>query len=161
MVYQNRQRVFLALFIALFVLSALFFSSCRDSRITTFGLEIGDIVISRTKNGPEARPPIFGPGDDVHIRFAISDYDLDEGGHVYFQEDLNLKDSSGSSNKSWPNILDSSAIPDEGVTEISLNNMITLPEDMPPGEYIIEINVRDMIGGGSAYIKLEIAVESL
>lgn len=149
--------------IYLFVLMAVLFFisliSCTDQKISSFGLEARELVISRERGGEKASPPLFGAGEHVYIRFEISEYDLASDGNAWIQEDLTMISSGGKVILNEPNIIDERVKPPKGAEWWLVNNKITLPEVIEPGNVTIQINVRDKIGGGTLYIKTTVEVK--
>jgi len=133
--------------------------SCSDQRINSFGLELRNLVISKEKGGAEASPPIFSAGEDVHIRFEFSEYDVDSVGLAWIQEDIIMISKEGMIILNEANIINERIPPPKEAEWWLINNKVTLPEVIEPGVATIEINVRDKIGGGTVYIKIKIEVK--
>jgi hypothetical protein len=134
--------------------------SCSGSdRITSYGLSVEDLVVSREKGGPPAKPRAFGAGDKIYIRFSLSDFTLDSQGNLWIQEDLVLADPDGVPAFSRQNLLNDRVPAPEGTT-VPVNNTITLFDTVKPGKYTIQINVRDKIGGGAVYIEADVTVRA-
>jgi hypothetical protein len=148
------------LLVSLLVAGA-FLSACPGShdKITSYGVTAKDLVISHEKDGPSADPRLFHPGDEIYVRFSLSDFKLDSGGNLWIQEDLSMNDPNGVSVLSRPNLIDDRVPPPEGMTSIPVNNTITLFDTAQPGTYTVQINVRDKIGGGAVYVEAEVTVE--
>lgn len=144
----------------LLILGVIFFVRFRsDDRITSYGLTVDDLTVSREKDGAAVRPRIFHPGDDIHIRFLISDFELDSQGILWIQEDLVMSDPAGTPVLERPNLLDDRVPAPEGKARVPVNNTITLFDTAQPGNYTVQINVRDKIGGGAVYIETGLTVE--
>jgi len=143
----------------LFVLLLTLTASCSDKRINSFGLELRNLVISKEKGGTEASPPIFSAGEDVHIRFEFSEYDVDSAGLAWIQEDIIMIRKDGRIILNKPNIINERIPPPEEAEWWPVHNKVTLPEVIEPGMATIEINVRDKIGGGTVHIKIKIEVK--
>ncbi len=137
----------------------LHLTSCSDKRIIALGLAADDFVISHTEDGSAVKPPKFSPGDVIYIQFLLSDYELDEQGMIWIQEDIVMLDADGIRVIVEGNIINDRVTPPEGADSIPIKNKITLFDTAVPGDYKIEINVRDKIGGGTVYISTEITVE--
>ncbi|MBN1571733.1 MAG: hypothetical protein JW984_00880 [Deltaproteobacteria bacterium] len=133
--------------------------SCTDQKIISFGLEARDLVVSRERGGEKASPPVFKAGEQFYMQFEISEYDLDEAGNAWIQEDLTMISGDGKIILNESNIIDEKVKPPEGTEWWRVTNKITLPEVVEPGKVTIEINVRDKIGGGTLYIRKTIEVE--
>ena len=147
-------------FIFCLILSlGLYITSCSDKRIIALGLEADNFVISHTEDGPAAKPLKFSPSDVIYIHFLLKDYELDAQGMVWIQEDIVMTDSEGNRVIVEGNIINDRVTPPEGAESIPIKNKITLFDTAVPGDYKIEINVRDKIGGGTVYIRSEITVE--
>ena len=134
-------------------------TACTNQTITSFGLEGRDLVVSKERDGEKASPPVFKAGEQFYLRFEISEYDLDEAGNAWIQEDLTMITGGGKVILHEPNILDQKAKPPEGTEWWTITNKIVLPEVIEPGDVTIEINMRDKNGGGSLYIRTTIEVE--
>lgn len=143
------------------LLAGVFLWACPGSngKITSYGLTAEDLVISREKDGPAASPRVFHPGDEIFIRFTISDFQLDSLGNLWIQEDLTMNEPGGVPVLARQNLIDDRMPPPEGMTGIPVNNTITLFDTAQPGTYTIQINVRDKIGGGAVSIEAEVTVE--
>lgn len=143
------------------LVAAVFIWACPGSneKITSYGLTAEDLVISHEKDGPPAAPRVFHPGDEIFIRFTISDFQLDSQGNLWIQEDLAMNDPSGVSVLARQNLIDDRMPPPEGMTGIPVSNTITLFDTARPGVYTVQINVRDKIGGGAVYVEAEVTVE--
>jgi hypothetical protein len=133
--------------------------SCTDQAITSFGLEARDLVVSKERGGEKLSPPVFKAGEQFFVRFDISEYDLDEEGSAWIQEDLTMISGGGKVILNEPNIIDAKAKPPEGAEWWTITNKITLPEVIEPGKVTIEINMRDKNGGGSLYVRTAVEVE--
>lgn len=149
----------------LILLSMLLFSgvlsSCSGSdKITSYGLSAEDLTISLEKDGPSAKPRVFYPGDQVYIRFSLSDFQLDSQGNLWIQEDLVMNDPNGVPALTRQNLIDDRVPPPKGMTSVPISNTITLFDTAQPGTYTIQISVRDKIGGGAVYIEADIAVQT-
>jgi hypothetical protein len=156
----SKTKKFFSLLIFCLVLSlGLFLTSCSDKRIIALGLEADNFVISHTEDGPAAKPLKFSPGDVIYIHFLLKDYELDAQGMVWIQEDIVMTDSDGNRVIVEGNIINDRVTPPEGVESIPIKNKITLFDTAVPGDYKIEINVRDKIGGGTVNITTQITVE--
>lgn len=131
-----------------------------NDRITSYGLTAEGLTISREKDGPAAAPRDFHPGDEIHIRFSISDFQLDTQGNLWIQEDLIMNDPAGTPVLERQNLLDDRVPPPEGMTEVPVHNVITLFDTAQPGTYMFQINVRDKVGGGAVYIEAEVTVQA-
>ena len=129
-------------------------------RITSYGLTVKDLVISHEKDGPAAAPRVFYPGDEIYIRFFLSDFQLDSEGNLWIQEDLTMTDPNGVSVLSRQNLIDDRVPPPEGMTSVPVNNTITLFETAQPGTYTVQISVRDKIGGGAVFVEAPVTVEA-
>lgn len=143
------------------VLFGAVLSSCSGSndQITSYGLSAEDLTISHEKDGPSAKPRVFYPGDQIYIRFSLSDFQLDSEGNLWIQEDLVMNDPGGVSVLTRQNLINDRVPPPEGTTSIPANNTITLLDTFQPGTYTIQINVRDKIGGGAVYIESKVTVQ--
>jgi hypothetical protein len=146
--------------VSMFAAGALLFAcSGSNDRITSYGLTAEDLIISHEKDGPAAEPRVFHPGDEIHIRFSLSDFQLDSEGNLWIQEDLTMNDPAGVSVLTRQNLIDDRMPPPEGMKKVPVNNTITLFDTAQPGNYTIQINVRDKVGGGAVYVEAEITVE--
>jgi hypothetical protein len=136
-------------------------SSCSGSKdqITSYGLAVADLTVSHEKDGPSADPRVFYPGDQIYIRFSLSDYKLDSEGNLWIQEDLVMNDPGGTSVLTRQNLINDRVPPPKGTTNIPVNNTITLLDTFQPGMYTVQINVRDKIGGGAVYIESKVTVQ--
>ena len=141
--------------------AGVFLWACPGSneKITSYGLTAEDLVISHEKDGPSADPRVFHPGDEIHIRFALSEFQLDSEGNLWIQEDLTMNDPGGVSVLARQNLIDDRIPPPKGMTSVPVNNTITLFDTAQPGTYTIQINVRDKIGGGAVYVEAEVTVQ--
>ncbi len=133
--------------------------ACTNQTITSFGLEGRDLVVSRERGGEKASPPVFKASEQFYMRFEISEYDLDEAGNAWIQEDLVMISGGGKIILNEANIIDEKVRPPEDTEWWRITNKITLPEVIEPGKVTIEINMRDKIGGGTLYIRTTIEVE--
>ncbi len=143
------------------VLMSAALSSCSGSndQITSYGLSAENLTISREKDGPSAEPRVFYPGDQIYIRFSLSDFKLDSKGNLWIQEDLVMNDPGGVSALTRQNLINDRVPAPKGMTSIPVNNTITLLDTFQPGTYTIQINVRDKIGGGAVYIESKVTVQ--
>jgi len=132
--------------------------SCSRPRIIALGLDAENVVVSESREGPAKRPPEFSPGDDVHIRFDLTDYVVDTDGTIYIQEDLAMLDAEGNAVLAQPEIIDTRAVPTEVGTPINVANDITLFDNVVPGPYLVILFIRDMVGGGTVSIEIPIEV---
>ena len=145
--------------IASFFIAAISLLSCEKSRVVSYGLGAEDIIVSHTKDGKQARPLVFKPGDPIYIRFNLAGFALDPEGKIWIQEDLAMIDAEKNFVLINPNIIDEHVAPLEGNKPLPVNNTISLFENAAPGTYKIQINVRDKIGGGSVFIESNIVIE--
>ena len=134
-------------------------TACTSQKIVAFGLEGRDLVVSREREGEKASPPVFKAGEEFYLRFEISEYDLDEAGNAWVQEDLTMISGGGKVILNEANIIDEKVKPPKDTEWWIITNKIILPEVIEPGDVTIEINMRDKIGGGSLYIRTTIEVE--
>ena len=155
----KKSRFFYFLILCLMLCLGLCLASCTDERIIALGLEVDDFVISHAEDGPAAKPSQFSPGDVIYIQFLLTDYELDAQGMVWIQEDIVMSDADGNRVIVEGNIINDRVTPPEGADSIPIKNKITLFDTAVPGDYKIEINVRDKIGGGTVHISTEITVE--
>lgn len=160
---KTKRPVFVSrLVLAAMLVAVAFFWACPGGKekITSYGLTAEDLVISHEKDGLPADPRVFRPGDEIHIRFSLSDFQLDSEGNLWIQEDLTMNDPDGVSVLARQNLIDDRMPPPEGMTSIPVNNTITLFPTARPGTYTVQINVRDKIGGGAVYIEAEVTVRT-
>jgi hypothetical protein len=132
--------------------------SCSRPRIIALGLDAENIVVSDSREGPAKRPLEFSPDSEVHIRFDLIDYVVDDDGTIYIQEDLAMLDADGETVLAQPNIIDTRAIPTEVGAPINVANSVTLFENAVPGPYLVVLFIRDMVGGGTVSIEIPIEV---
>lgn len=155
----KRSKISIFIPFCLILFFGLYLTSCSDERIIALGLEVDDFVISHVEDGPAAKPPLFSPGDVIYFQFLLTDYELDVQGMVWIQEDIIMLDAEGKRVVVEGNIINDRVKPPEGAKSIPIKNKITLFDTAVPGDYKIEINVRDKIGGGTVYISAGITVE--
>ena len=142
------------------VLGVILFSCSGGSgRITSYGILADDLVVSKAKGGPAQDPPVFSPGEKVFIHFTLSHYQLDSMGNMWIQEDLIMKDENDASILTRPNLINDRVPPPEGATSVPVDNVVTLLDTIKPGDYTIDLSVRDEIGGGAVYIEVPVTVK--
>jgi hypothetical protein len=148
------------LFVAAAIISAVLFASCSGEtpRITSYGIVAKNLVVSKIKDGPEVSPPVFSLGDTIFIRFEISEFVLDADGNMWVQEDLVMRDENNVSILTRPNLLNDRVPPPGGVTSAPIGNVITVFDTTTPGDYTIDLSVRDKIGGGAVYIEVPVTI---
>lgn len=91
-------------------------------------------------------PPTFSAGETVYLVFEVKGYRKKDR-KVWLQEDLTITYPDGSIGLKQDNIVDYRQVV-KGGAPIEFTNNITLPMNAKPGEYIVNITIRDKFGGG-------------
>lgn len=93
-------------------------------------------------------PPMFTAGETVFIVFEVKDYTKRER-DAWMQEDLSVTYPDGTVGLNQQNIVDFKQVV-RGNAPIEFSNNITLPMNSQPGEYVVNVTVRDKFGGNEA-----------
>lgn len=110
-------------------------------------LELRELRISRTQNGPAAEEPVFIPREQIWLNAWVGNFARDgETAHVI--EDLQLFDPSGKQIMNRAGIVEfrDTARADD---EILLPVYVAIPDGFPIGQYKAKLMVKDKITGVS------------
>jgi len=108
-------------------------------------LELRELRISRTQNGPAVEEPVFAPREQIWLNAWVGNFARD-GETAHIVQDLQLLDPTGKEILNRAGIVEfrDAARPDD---EILLPVYVAIPDGFPMGEYKAKISIKDKVGG--------------
>lgn len=143
----------------LILISGLVLASLGCDFIDPGRVKISGAEFFAGRNGPRRRPPIYSITEPIFCRIKVRGFKL-QNNVLWLEEDLKIRkakgeilawtDAEGFEHQfDFPHLLDQNQKLEGLIKTAPIENTIALPAGTPGGKYLLEVTIRDRVGGTS------------